>query len=129
MIMSMVTPYSPHPTPQILKSYWCFRLKQWQCYHSSLIWTINLFPSLSSAKQTYPLTFNLYLPVPSCSRVATLDEPVPPITGPLKVTPPPGSLPSPAPPDPRIPGTTTIIRHLLTGVAPCIFLSLSCSLY
>lgn len=52
------------------------------------------FQVLSRAKQTCPLTFNLCPLVPSCSRIATLDEMGPPITGPLRVTAPPGSLPA-----------------------------------
>lgn len=73
---------------------------------------IRLFPSLSSATQTYLVTFNLCPPVPFCFQIAALHELVPPVIALLGMTPPPGSLPPLAAVDPRIPGTTIMcIRH------------------
>lgn len=74
-------------------------------------WTIRLFPSLSSATQTYLVTFNLCPPVPFCFQIAALHELVPPVIALLGMTPPPGSLPPLAAADPRIPGTIMCIRH------------------
>lgn len=81
-------------------------------HRSSSMWTICLFPSLSSAKQTYLFTFNLCPLIPFCFQMAALHEMVLPIIALVGMTPPPGSLPPLAPADPWIPGTTIMCtRH------------------
>ena len=69
-------------------------------HHSFLIWTTDLFPSLSSEKQIYLLTFDMCPLIPSGSQIEPHTEMGPPITASLGMTRPPGRRASSALTDP-----------------------------